>query len=89
MLFWTLKIYQANVYLFQVKNGNARTRCHICSKLTTKTLEGREWRYSGVFITNPGYIPLLVLALIWVGFLGVDFEVGEGKITPSPPTKTC
>ena len=90
MLFWTLKIYQTNVYLFQVKNGNVRTGCHICSKLTTKTLEERKWRCSGVFIANAGYIPLLVLALIWVGFLGVCFEGGGDKITPLPPlTKTC
>ena len=25
------------------------------------------------------------LTLIWVGFLGVRFEVGGGKITPPPP----
>ena len=29
----------------------------------------------------------LLLTLIWVGFLGVRFEVGGGKITPL--SKTC
>ena len=38
--------------MLKVNNRNTRTRCEICSKLTTKTLEGRQWRRSGVFIVN-------------------------------------
>ena len=29
-------IYQAGTYLFQVNNGNSRTICEICSKLTIR-----------------------------------------------------
>ena len=37
----------------QINNRNSRTRCEICSKLTTiKPPEQRPWRRSGVFIVN-------------------------------------
>ena len=29
-----------------------RKKCEVCSKLTIKTLEGRQWCHSGVFIVN-------------------------------------
>ena len=29
--------YPPNIHLFKVKNGNIRTKCKICSKLTIKT----------------------------------------------------
>ena len=32
----------AGIYLFEVNNRNTRTRCEICSKLTTKTLVNFE-----------------------------------------------
>ena len=35
------------IYLLKVNNGNTRTRCEICSKLTIKTPERRRWRRSG------------------------------------------
>ena len=31
---------------------NTRTRCEICSKLTIKIPERRQWRFSGIFIVN-------------------------------------
>ena len=34
----------AGIYLFKVNNRNTRTRCEICSKLTIKTPERRQWR---------------------------------------------
>ena len=37
--------------MFKV-NKKTRTRGEICSKLTIKTLERRQWRRSGVFIVN-------------------------------------
>ena len=37
--------YPTNIYLFQVNNGNTRKRCEICSKLTIKTTEQRQWMY--------------------------------------------
>ena len=36
--------YLVGIYTFKVNNRNTRTRCEICSKLTTKTLERRHWR---------------------------------------------
>ena len=40
----------AGIYLLKVNNRNTRTRCEICSKLTIKTPERRQWRRSGVSI---------------------------------------
>ena len=35
-------------YMFKVNNRNTRTRCEICSKLTTKVvLNGGIWRATG------------------------------------------
>ena len=45
-------LYLANIYLFQVNNRNNRKSCEICSKLTIKTPEQRQWSRSGVFIVN-------------------------------------
>ena len=36
----------------KVNNRNTRTRCEICSKLTIKAPEPRQWRRSGVFTVN-------------------------------------
>ena len=47
--------YPAGDYMVKVNNRNTRTRCEICSKLTIKTPEWRQWcqqRRSGVFIVN-------------------------------------
>ena len=43
------KLCPAGNYMFKVNNRNTRTRCEICSKLTTKTPERRQCRGSGVF----------------------------------------
>ena len=40
------------IYLFKVNDGNARSICEICSKLTIKTAARRQWRRSGIFIVN-------------------------------------
>ena len=32
------------IYLFKVNNGNTKTMCKICSKLTMKTLERCLWQ---------------------------------------------
>ena len=40
------------IYLLKVNNRNTRTRSEICSKLTIKIPELRQWRRSGVFIVN-------------------------------------
>ena len=51
----------AGIYLLKVNNRNIRTRCGICSKLTIKTPEQRQWRRSGVFIVNFEHISHHVL----------------------------
>ena len=38
--------------MFKVNKRNTRTRCEICSKVTIKTPERRQWRCSGTFIVN-------------------------------------
>ena len=44
--------YPADIYMIKVNNRNTRTRWDICSKLTTKTPNRRQWRRSGVFTVN-------------------------------------
>ena len=53
----------ANIYLLKVNNRNTRKRSEICSKVTIKTPERRQWRRSGVFIVNFKYISHLFLVL--------------------------
>ena len=50
--------------MFKVKNGNTRTRCELCLKLTIKTPEGRCWLRSGVFIVNFKHISYLILVFL-------------------------
>ena len=37
------------ICLFKVNDGNTRTMCKICSKVTIKAPERRQWRHSAVF----------------------------------------
>ena len=53
----------SDIYMLKVNNRNTRTRCEICSKLTTKTPERRHWCHSGIFIVNFEHISHLVLVL--------------------------
>ena len=53
------------IYLLKVNSRNTRTWCEICSKLTIKTPERRQWRRSGVFIIiNFEHIPHLVVVFL-------------------------
>ena len=54
----------AGIYLLKVNNRNTRTRREICSKLTIKMPEWRQWRRSGVFIVNFEDISHLVLVFL-------------------------
>ena len=54
----------SRIYLLKVNNKNTRTRCEICSKLTIKTPERRNWRGSGVFIVTFEHISHLVLVFL-------------------------
>ena len=59
-----LQSIPVDIYLFKVNNKNTRTRCEICSKLTMKTPERRQWRCSGVFIVNFEHISHLILVFL-------------------------
>ena len=56
--------YPVDSYMLKVNKRNIRTGCEICSKLTIKTPEQRQWRHSGVFIVNFEYIADLVLVFL-------------------------
>ena len=63
---WNLKCkpFPVGIYLLKVNNINTRTRCEICSKLTTKTPERLHWRRSGVLTVNFEHISHLVLVFL-------------------------
>ena len=48
----------------KVNNRSTRTSCEICSKLSLKTTERRQWHRSGVFIVNFKHISNLVLVFL-------------------------
>ena len=56
--------YPVGIYLLKVNNRNTRTRSAICSKLTIKTPERRQWSRSGVFIVNFEHISRLDLVFL-------------------------
>ena len=56
----SIQFIPARNYTFKVNNRNTRTRCDICSKLTIKTPEGRQWHRSGAFTVNFEHISHLV-----------------------------
>ena len=55
---------QTGIYQLKVNNRNTRTRCEMCSKLTIKAPEGRQWRPSGIFIVNFEQISHFVLVFL-------------------------
>ena len=65
-------------YMFKVNKRNAKTRCEICSELTIKTPEPRQWRRSGVFIVNFEYISHLVLVFL---LLTLNRQMPTGNVT--------
>ena len=54
----------AGIYMLKVNKRNTRTKCEICSKLTIKIPERRQWRRSGIFIVNFEHISHLVLVFL-------------------------
>ena len=55
---YMLKVSNRNITI-KINNRNIRKQCEICSKLTIKTLEWRQWCRSGVFIVNFEHIDTL------------------------------
>ena len=58
------RIRPGGICMFKVNNRNTRARCEICSKLTIKTPERRQWRRSSVFTVNFEHISHLVLVFL-------------------------
>ena len=65
-------IYPGSIYLLEVNNRNTRTRWEICSKLTIKIPERRQWWNSGVF--NVNFEHILQLILVFLLSILLNFE---------------
>ena len=63
---WTLVFARipAGNYMFKVHSKNSRTKFEICSKLTIKIPERRQWCRSGIFVVNFERISHLVLLFL-------------------------
>ena len=46
------RVFSCSKSEISLSDGNTRTICEICSKLTIKTPKWRQWPRSGVFIVN-------------------------------------
>ena len=64
LVIYSVCLYPAGIYMLKFNNRNIRTRCEICSNLTIKTPERRQWRHSGVFVVNFEHISHLVLVFL-------------------------
>ena len=49
---YCFRINPSRHLIVQVNNGNTRTMCEVCSKLTIKTPEHSQFSHSDVFIIN-------------------------------------
>ena len=56
--------FPANIYLLKVNNRYTRTRSEICSDLTIKIPERRQWRRSGIFFVSFEHISRFVLVFL-------------------------
>ena len=56
--------FPANIYLFKFNSRDTRKSCEICSKLTIKTPEGRQWSRSGNITVNFKHISHLFLLFL-------------------------
>ena len=61
LTFNNFNTFQVGINMFKVKNKNTGTRCEICSKLTIKTPERRQFAIS---IFNSEHVLHLVLVLL-------------------------
>ena len=50
--------------MFKVNSRHTRTRYEVCSKLTIKTPERRQWHRPGIFIVNFEHISHLVVFIV-------------------------
>ena len=73
----TKKTHPAGIYLLKVNDWSTRTRCEICSKLTIKIPERRQWCRSGIFIVNFEHISHLVLVFL---LLTLNMQLPAGQL---------
>ena len=69
------------IYLFKVNNGDIRTICAVCSKITIKTPEWCQW---GVFTVNFEQISQIAAMLI----ITLDITQSEALLGTSETFKT-
>ena len=81
-----LRPFSAKIYLFKVNNRNTRKRHEICSNLTLKTPERRQWRRSGVFIVNFGHISHLFLVFL---LLTLNKQMLAGLFIETAEKRNC
>ena len=67
-----LQKQSASIYLFKVNNRNTRKRSGICSELTIKTPEQRQWHRFGVFIVSFEHIFTRFSSVFTVDFQPVN-----------------
>ena len=65
--------------MLKVNNISTRKRCKICSELTIKTPERRQWRRSCVFIVNFEYISHVFSRVSIVNFKQVNVSWVENS----------
>ena len=68
VILFSINSNSAGIYLLKVNNRNTRIRCEICSKLTIKIPERRQWDRSGIFIVHFEHISHLVSTVSIVNF---------------------
>ena len=61
---FALTINPANIYMFKINDKNNTKRCDICSKLTIKTSERRQWCRSEVVTVNFEHVSPLYLVFL-------------------------
>ena len=61
----TNSLIPAGIYFFKINNGNTRTLCEICSKLTIKTPKQRYWGRSVAFLVNFEQNLGIALLFLW------------------------
>ena len=67
----------------KVNNRNTRKMCEICSKLTIKIPERRQWRRSGIFNFNFKHISHLALVILLLT-LNMQLPAGKNRINEQP-----
>ena len=78
-IYWKLGLLgtiPAGIYMVKVNKRNIRTRCEICSELTIKRPEQRQWRRSGVFIVNVTYFtPCCNVSIVNFKQVNADWDI--------------